>query len=476
MRGVSRKEALFNQREKSVSGTLIPIDAKRTSQLKRGDERLSDFVAIDLDVDAIVEWANCPGRETRRNRILFVEALPILVPMLVWKPDNPFSLRIIEWIDSGEPLAKNIAELMGDVAEDSIQFLIGKPLSLLSGQWIDDELGLVFALSCIPADKRPQSKADWEIFADFQKILLPVPWDASGQFFGKLCCMGYEAARAEMLALAGDELHKLRLVNDFINFLSVWADTVANQSRKPGSKIVPFSLKPRPYCPDDPRPENEWVNRFFSGLPATAIFCHVLAWRSAFQDAVAVAQRESNDPELIQWPALLRQPYVSHNARVTSLTTIEDAIAEGRALKHYMDNYIESCTLGDNHLVAIKDAQGAHISTAEIHLVVAEGNLVFPYNLAHHRPNGEYAHLLEEDILNSVLEWLRLPDQQPWLQALVRFHGARHESICERLKVLERLDFETMCQVLRLVIDNYEEALSEVCNMGISGQFSPSRI
>ncbi len=449
-----------------MSDTVISIDISRDHRLSADDPRLRDFNAIGFDPADIADWANVNQCNVRHRRIQFVDLFPIFVPLLVFSPDDIFSEKITGWIDTGEPLVENIAGLMGDVAPNTIQFLVGKPLSLVSEQWIDDELYLVFALSCIPADKRPQSKTDWGIFADFQKFIIPTPWDASGHFFGELCCLGYEPACAEMLELTGDELHKLILVNGFINFLSVWAATVANQARKPGSNIIPFSLKPRPYSRDNPGPVNEWVNRFFSGLPATTIFRKVLSWRSAFQDAVAIAQRESNDPELTQWPALLRQPFVTDNVRVVSLTTIDEAMTEGGALKPYMDNHTESCTLGDSHLVALKDAQGKHISAAEIHLVVAEGNLVIPYSHTHQRPNGEYAHLWEEDILNSALNWLKLPDQQAWLQALVKFHDARRESIRERLKVLEVLDFEAMCQVLRLVIDDYERILSEVSNLG----------
>lgn len=117
--------------------------------------RLDDFACLTLDVEAIVEWANCLSKAARRNRIRFVEAFPVLVPMLVWKSDDPFSSAIIGWIDDGEPLVESIACLMGDIPPDAVEFLAGKPLSLVSEKWIDNELELVFALSCVPLDKRP---------------------------------------------------------------------------------------------------------------------------------------------------------------------------------------------------------------------------------------------------------------------------------------------------------------------------------
>ena len=96
------------------------INDARLLYLDVSDTRLDDFACLNLDVEAIVVWANCPNQNARRNRIRFVGAFPVLVPMLVWKPDDPFSSAIIGWIDDGEPLAENIACLMGDVPPDVV--------------------------------------------------------------------------------------------------------------------------------------------------------------------------------------------------------------------------------------------------------------------------------------------------------------------------------------------------------------------
>lgn len=444
--------------------SLSDINEGRALHLKADDKRLDGFVSNNLNIEAIVEWANCRNKEAKQNRIRFIETFPVFVPMLVWNSDDPFASEITEWIDDGEPLVENIAGLMGGVPPDTIQFLVDKPLSLISGNWIDDELELVFALSCVPQDNRPQSKADWTVFAEYCHAIHPVPWDASGHFFRELCCLGYGPEHAEKLGLSRHELHKLHWVNDYINFLTSWAKAVIDSDSIPTSNVVPFSRNSVRYNRDESGPVDAWVKTYFSDLSASVIFNQVLAWRSAFRDAVAISQGESNDPELVQWPALFRQPFVVNQVRVTSITTIEEAMQDGAALAPFDDDYIESCVLGDDYLVALKDLHGSHISSAMISLL-SNGGQAFPYIGAHHRPNGDYAHQQDVDVLDKALDWLRLPEQQPWLQALVTFHAARRGKIREKLEALEMLSFEAASRVMEKVVINYDGAVSELSSL-----------
>lgn len=443
-----------------MSGTISAIDAGQSRRLKFGDRRLADFSTLDLDAEAIVDWANCPNTVARQNRIRFVETFPVFVPMLVWNYDDPFSSEIIEWIDEGGPLIENIAGLMGDVGPDVIQFLVEKPLSLISGKWIDEELDLVFALSCVPTDKRPQSKADWAMFSEYAHAIHPIPWDASGHFFRELCCLGYGETHLEMLGLTRRKIQDLRWVNDYIDFLADWARSVA----KPASNVVPFSRKIKQYARDDPEPEDAWVRRYFSRLSVTTMFNQAMAWRIAFEDAISIAQRDSHDPELVQWPALFRQPFIVDQVRADSITTIEEAMQYGEVLKDFDDGLIEACSLGDCYLVVVKDRDGNHISSAMIRLL-SDGDHVSLHKGAHHRPNGEYAHLHEDEVLDRALDWLRLPEQQPWLQALVKYHAARREKIREKLDALEILNIEAVACVLKRVVVDFGEAVSELSSL-----------
>jgi len=447
-----------------TSTPMTPIDAARSLRLNADDKRLADFHALDLDVEAIVEWANCQNKEVKRNRIRFIETFPVFVPMLVWNSDDPFASEITEWIDDGEPLVENIAGLMGDVPPETIQFLVDKPLSLVSRKWIDDELELVFALSCVPQDNRPQSKADWTVFAEYCHAVHPVPWDASGHFFRELCCLGYGPEHAEKIGLSHHELHKLHWANGYIDFLTSWAKAVIDSGPILTTNVVPFSRNSVRYNRDEPGPVDAWVKKYFSGLSASVIFSQVLAWQSALRHAIAIAQDESNDPELVQWPALFRQPVVVNQVRVISIATIEEAMQDGAALAPFEDDYIESCTLGDHYLVALKDPHGNHISSAMISLL-SNGGQVFPYIGAHHRPNGDYAHQQDVDVLEKALDWLRLPEQQPWLQALVSFHTARRETIRDKLDALDVLNLEAASQVLRNVVVDFDGAKLELSGL-----------
>ena len=444
--------------------TTCDINDARLLYLDASDTRLDDFACLTLDVEAIVEWANCLSKAARRNRIRFVEAFPVLVPMLVWKPDDPLSSAIVGWIDDGEPLVENIACLMGDVPPDVVEFLAGKPLSLVSEKWIDHELELVFALSCVPLDKRPQSMSDWTTFTDYSQAIRPVPWDASGHFFRELCCLGYEPEHMEMLGLSCDESDKLGLINDYMGFLTDWAKSVIDRGYAPITNVVPFSRDALERKRNHGGVENVWINQYFSRLSASTMFRQAVAWESVFRDAVATAQGNSNDPELVQWPALFRQPFVVDQVQVTSITTIEEAIQLGVAIEPFDGRYLESCILGDGYLVALKDQQGSHISSAMINLL-ADGGQVLPYVGAHYRPNGNYAHLPEDDALEAALVWLRDPEQQNWLHALVRFHAARRDAVREKLDALSFLTPETASRVLRKVVVDFDDAQSELLSL-----------
>jgi hypothetical protein len=448
-----------------VGSAISNIDQERSLRLSVGDERLDDFVSSNLNVEAIVEWVNCRNKEVKRNRIRFIETLPVFVPLLVWNPEHPFATEIAEWIDAGDPLVENIASLMGDVPPDTIQFLVNKPLSMVSLEWIDEELELVFNLSCVPQDSRPQSKADWAVFAEYAHTLYPVPWDASGHFFRELCRLGYGLELAKKLGLLPYELmRELGWVSRYINFLTSWAKAVIDSDPIATSNVVPFTRNAMRYSRDDPGPVDAWVNGYFSRLSASVIFDQTLEWRRAFRGVVARAHSESNDPELVQWPALFRQPFIDNQVRVTSVTTIEEAMREGAALEPFDRRYIESCSLGDGYLVTLKDLHGNHISSAMISLY-SNGGQVFLSNGAHHRPNGDYSHNQDDDVLNKALDWLRLPEQQSWLQALVKFHAARREAVREKLDALEVLNLKAASHVLEKVGVDFEGARSELSGL-----------
>ena len=192
--------------------------------------RIADFVAHDLDGHAIAAWANSPDERVRYRRMQFLDTFPVLVPMLAFREDDPFSDEIIGWIDSGEPLIDNIASLF-DVKKSTFQYLAGKPLSWISSRWIGDETALAFAIDVPPPDKLPHSEAEWKIFTDFAEALMPVHWDASGYVFRELCVHGYESSYDEMLELAGNDSRKLHLISGYLNFIERWLAGLIQSTR-----------------------------------------------------------------------------------------------------------------------------------------------------------------------------------------------------------------------------------------------------
>lgn len=439
--------------------TLIGEDWRQ--RLRANDPSLADFAAADLDINEIIEWAHCTDKDVSRNRIRFIKTFPVFVPMLVWEPDDPFSSLIIDWIDRDEPLVENIAGLMGEVAPETVQYLIEKPLSVLSHQWIGEELSLVFALDSVSAQSRPKSKSDWEIFFDFQNACSPRPWDASGQFFGKLCSLGYKAARKEIRNSSNWDLDVLKDVTHYVDFLLDWAIAITTQPHPAGANVYSIERKSETFVRKNRGRASELVSWILSDRPVAKIVRNALLWRQAYAEEICLLQKRSNDPELVQWPALLRQPLLFDGIQVVSLTSIEEAIAESAALKTHIDDCVKDCVLGDAFLLSLRDQNGSHISTAKIYLSFQSG-IVFPYEISHHRLNAEYAHQLECDVLDAALEWLRLPEQQPWLQTLLKFHADRRDSIQEKLDTLNLLDHSAACRVARQVIEDYESVVLEL--------------
>ena len=245
------------------------------------NSRIADFAAHDLDAYAIAAWANNPDEMVHFRRMQFLDTFPVLVPMLVFREDEPFSDEIIGWIDSGEPLIDNIASLF-DVKKSTFQYLVGKPLSWISSRWIGDEMALAFAIDVPPPDKLPQSKSEWKIFSDFAEALMPVPWDASGYVFRELCVSGYESSYDEMLELAGGELRTLRLIWRYLHFLEGWLGSLIRSSRDT-EKLHDAKSVVSEELPDDVTAvARQFTVRMVSKYSAANVFRQALDWQRQF--------------------------------------------------------------------------------------------------------------------------------------------------------------------------------------------------
>ena len=445
-----------------MNNSVYSIEKEKDQRLRTDDPRLVDFASINLDVAAIADWANS------RTWGCAVAALSLWPHFPCWFPCWSFILTIYFLRKSSNGLIsasrsiENIAGLMGDVRIDTIQYMIEKPISQVSGRWIGDELELFFALDCLSPDQRPQSEIDWAVFSSLQEIMRPVPWNTSGHVFRELCSNGYEKAYAGCLDLTNDDLTRLGLINDYICFFGEWIASAIEQARKSQGKVVSLAAMAGRQGKDSLTHADIWTTQFLSNYSAEILYRQALSWRDAFRDAVIIAQLESNDPELVQWPALLRKEFVVGDIRVVSLTSLEELLAEGGVLRSHLDNHVESCTRGDAYFVSLRDGQGLHVSTAVFHLMESENGWVSLYRSAHHRPNGEYAYPADDEALDVAEHWLKHPEQQPWLHALVEFHATRQDRIQEKLSRLEKLDFEASCSVMSRVLDNYKNAIAQL--------------
>ncbi len=419
----------------------------------------ADFAAQDLDTDAIATWANRSDVRVRYRRMQFLDKFPVLVPMLVFREDDPFSEEIIGWIDNGEPLIDNIASLFG-VKKSTFQYLAGKPLSWIASRWIGDEMSLAYAVDVPPPDKLPQSAAEWEIFSEFAKALLPIPGDAICHVFRDLCVHGYLSSCDEMLEVADN--YSFYLIGSYLAFLEHWLAGLIQSDHHPKQSSdtnVDVSEDVREKAMAAAR---KYSVRLVARYSPVSIFRQTLNWQRKLREVVAQAQQGSNDPELKQWPGLLSEPFVFGSFQITPLTTIEEVLSEGRVLELDDAPYSEDCTLGYHYLVSLRDEKRKYVGTAEFFLLDGWNGWVSPQVLAHRRASGEYAYQEEVDAIDALQRWLNSQEHQARLRSLVEDHKERRGRIREKLDGLEKLDFVQTCHVMRQILDNYDEVADEV--------------
>jgi hypothetical protein len=426
------------------------------------NSRIADFAAHDLDAYAIAAWANNPDEMVRSRRMQFLDTLPVLVPMLVFREDDPFSDEIIGWIDSGEPLIDNIASLF-DVKKSTFQYLAGKPLSWISSQWIGDEMALAYAVDVPPPDKLPQSAVEWEIFSEFAKALMPIPEDAICHVFRDLCVHGYQSSYDEMLELADN--YSFYHIGRYLAFLEHWLADLIQSGRHP-TQSSDTNVDVSEYLRDKAlAAARKYSARLVARYSPASVYRLALDWQRKLREAVAQAQQRSNDPELKQWQGLLPRPFVFGRFQITSLTTIEEVLSEGRGLELANASYAEDCTLGFHYLVSLRDEDRKYIGAAEFFLLEGWNGWISPQVLANRRANGEYAYQEEVDAIEALQRWLNSQEHQARLRSLVEDHKERRGRIREKLDGLETLDFAQTCHVMRQILDNYDEVVDEVSRL-----------
>lgn len=431
-----------------MSKTVVPFEREAHAGLEASDWRLADFAEQGLATDAIVDWVQCAPPQSRRRRIDFIESYPVLLPMLVFQPENDFAHELLERIDGNESFAEAVAALIGNVAPDTVRFLEGKKLSLLSKQWIGDEHGLLLALDCLPEATRPQSDTDWEVFRFFQRSIRPLSWDTSGHFFRELCAPGYAVSRERWLDFTQGNLDRLADVDAYIGFLSEWARAFVRHGRRTKSNVVPFSRKKQNSSDTDSAVLNSMTRR-----TGYEIYDQARRWRRLYQDTLITEQLASNDPELLQWPGLWSEPFIANGIRVESSKGLLDALDHGQALYAEDPGCIESCTAGYTYLASLSDAEGRHRSTVQLWLSLSKRGTIEAFVSTHLSPDGSAASLREEEALEQAVRSLDLGEPQAGLNSLVSLQMARRERILQKMARLSAFEFKDMHNIMGTVLD-----------------------
>lgn len=435
---------------------MNPRDALTNFGLPIFGQVLADFESHDLDAYAITTWANHPDENIRRRRQRFLVDFPVFVPMLVFHEEDPFNGEITGWIDGGEPLIANIAGLLSDASHDTVRFLQRKPLSLLGSRWTGKELELAFALECLPPDARPQSEKDWKIFGIYEELLTPLPGSAYGQVFRELCSSGYQKSWDEMLSLTNGCFWEISSIARYSKALVDGLTHLAEEASAGHRNVDGEALLPLPR-----KTPEALANDFVSDYSPAELLAQASSWKIACQEEFERALQQSNDPELIQWPGLLRKPFTAGGYHVTSLITIDALLDVSSWLRPYVSRIGEAAALGDSHFLALRDLKGQLTSVAEISLQGKGGLSALPACLSHTRTTGELAYQEEADVLDAVLESLSLPEQQEWLAAINGFHQARRDKIQEKLSYLRNSSVSATLKTLRRAVPRFNQRFLE---------------
>lgn len=413
-------------------------------------ESLSDFEATDLDIDAILDWAYVDDAAKRQRRIDLANRLPILVPMLVFDPENPWSQDVTEQLDRGVSLLECLTRNFPTKSPESAGALFGQPLALL-GDWSGDVLGLMLAIECLEVDELPETDAEWKLFSDFSKSLHPYSSTLSGHVFRNLCCPSYLSSYAALRDAIDGDLSRLSLINDFSRYLGRW---YAGLMQCPASDRYCLTGKDNfllGLSKDFQNAGDALAEARLKQFSAIDLLFQALRWDAAVRQASIVAHASSDDPQLAQWPPLFEAPVVIGGYQVVSLTSASDVASEYTKLHLDIESVLSQCALGNSHVATVKGMDGGSRTVASIWIKGPEAGRYLAYDSEHRGENGRYAYQTEVDALSSSLELLWKPQFQENLVHLVDFHEARRSTVEQKLIALP-YGYDVMESVLASVV------------------------
>mgnify|MGYP000847546786 CR=1 FL=1 len=366
-------------------------------------DSLSDFEAEDLDIDAILRWTYVEDPKKRQQRIELANKLPILVPMLVFDPDNIWSQDIAAQLDRGASLQECLTEVFPIENPKSAQALIGKPLALL-GEWSGDVLGLMLAIACVEVEALPATDAEWKIFSAFAQALHPCNSMLSGIVFRSLCSPSLTSSYEAILETVNGDPNRLSLINDYSSYLGRWYAVLfqSNGARKTSANDKANS---RLAVSDDDQEKGEALAKSrLKNFSVIQLLSQATRWESAVRQAATDAYAHATDPELKHWPALFEEPVVGGGFRVLSLTSASEVVTEYRKLDLDFNSALLEHAVWNTHFVVLRDMSGATRTVASLWIKGPEAGWYLLYDSDHRGHGGRYPYQEEVDALDNALK------------------------------------------------------------------------
>lgn len=293
-------------------------------------ETLSDFEKADLNIDAVLAWAYVDDRAQRLQRIDLANSLPILVPMLVFYPNDPWSQSLAEQLCRGSSPLECLTETFPTKSLESARTLIGKPLALI-GNWSLDVVDLMLAIECLDVEELPETEAEWRIFSEFARALHPFESMLSGYVFRNLCRQGYLSSYNAAKDTTDGSPSRLSLINDYSRYLGRrFGGMLQCQSRTSRFTSVAGYLShsgcQKTSCVRAKNSPNHGLSNFLYLNCFLRLYVGI-----RHSDERLSRDMRLDDPVLARWPALFENPVVSGGYQVVSLTSAAEVASEYRS-------------------------------------------------------------------------------------------------------------------------------------------------
>jgi hypothetical protein len=413
-------------------------------------DSLTDFETADLDIEAILDWAYIEDATARRQRIEVANKLPILVPMLVFDPDNPWTPDLTTQLDCGVPLLECLTDIFPSKGPESVGVLVNKPLGLL-GDWSDDVLGLMLAIECLDVDELPVTDAEWHTFTDFAKALHPCESTLSGYVFRELLCPSDPSTYNIVRCITGNDPSRLALVNDYARYLGRWYAGLLQSSPSDSASSTGRNNVPARVSEDCEAAGEKLAELRLMQFPALELLEQTSRWDAAVKQESLSARLNSDDPQIAQWPPLFEASVVDGEFNVVSLTSATEVATEFSRLGLAVESLLSECALGDKHVVALRDRNGVTRTVAQIWINRTEDGWYVAHDIEHRGEDGRYAYQAEVDSLESALKQFWTRDHQEKLVQVVDFHGLRRPMVEQELAVMP-YRYDVMAKVLGVML------------------------